>query len=94
MHRLHSYSVLWDYLLLSPDPPLSPLIPDLKVGEIESTLMQMNSPLSPGTTLGRYEIRSPIGEGGMGEVFLARDTQLDPEAWLTMTYLGWVHIGG
>jgi hypothetical protein len=56
--------------------------------------MQMNSPLSPGTTLGRYEIRSPIGEGGMGEVFLARDTQLDPEAWLTMTYLGWVHIGG
>ena len=44
---------------------------------IESTLMQTNSPLSPGTTLGRYEIRSQIGEGGMGEVFLARDTQLD-----------------
>lgn len=44
---------------------------------IESTLMQTNSPLSPGTTLGRYEIRSQIGAGGMGEVFLARDTQLD-----------------
>ena len=39
--------------------------------------MQTSSPLSPGTTLGRYEIRSQIGEGGMGEVFLARDTQLD-----------------
>jgi len=39
--------------------------------------MQTKSPLSPGTTLGRYEIRSQIGAGGMGEVFLARDTQLD-----------------
>ena len=38
--------------------------------------MQTNSPLSPGTTVGRYEIRSQIGAGGMGEVFLARDTQL------------------
>src|ERR1051326_8863523 len=33
--------------------------------------------ISAGTKLGRYEIRSKIGEGGMGEVYLARDTQLD-----------------
>src|SRR5256884_8343137 len=33
--------------------------------------------ITSGTRLGRYEIRAKIGEGGMGEVYLAQDTKLD-----------------
>ena len=33
--------------------------------------------LSPGTRLGRYEIRTHIGTGGMGEVYLAQDVELE-----------------
>jgi eukaryotic-like serine/threonine-protein kinase len=42
--------------------------------------------LSAGTRLGPYEILSPLGAGGMGEVYRARDTQLDRDVAIKLIH--------
>ena len=38
--------------------------------------------LTPGNRLGVYEVTAPIGEGGMGQVYRARDTKLNRDVAL------------
>jgi serine/threonine protein kinase len=40
--------------------------------------------VAAGTKLARYEIRSQLGVGGMGEVYLAQDTKLDRKVALNI----------
>ncbi len=39
-------------------------------------------PLNVGTRLGHYDVTALVGEGGMGEVYKARDTKLDRDVAL------------
>jgi len=51
-------------------------------------------PLSSGDKLGQYEILGPIGAGGMGEVFRARDSRLSRDVAIKVLPAGMAHDPG
>jgi serine/threonine protein kinase len=42
--------------------------------------------MAPGTKVGEYEIVEPIGKGGMGEVYRARDPKLDGRRYQSLVH--------
>jgi hypothetical protein len=53
--------------------------------------MPLAMPLAAGSRLGPYEIRAPIGAGGMGEVYRARDPRLGRDVALKIVASGSEH---
>ena len=62
------------------DPPKFAILTGMAVAERSQASWRYNlriMSLSSGMKLGPYEIEAPLGAGGMGEVYKARDTRLD-----------------
>jgi eukaryotic-like serine/threonine-protein kinase len=64
----------WEFPSLQAAPSM---IAAMRGHRWQGAIMRDSMSLAPGSRLGHFEIVSPIGAGGMGEVYRARDTRLD-----------------
>src|SRR5829696_2915979 len=66
---------------------------DNTVGAMAAKLLaQTETESLTGQTIGAYKIERKIGHGGMGEVYLARDTRLDRPVAIKLLPAGFIHV--
>jgi hypothetical protein len=66
----------------------TPVVIDRPVLEAAAIVLESGVFLEPGHQLGPYRIERPIGAGGMGEVYQARDTRLNRTVAIKEIHLG------